>query len=255
MFKKCANCGYEQVPKNKRNCPFCNENIKKSQMRSTGVDARGTYTEKVIKSKAQIKFKLKYEKQSISHTEYSDFEDKHTFQPPLNMHEPVFVNPCSYSAVAVVLRKIGSASRIKQYGTGDRKWTVVVCDGVPYNLCRRIINSSYLCSICGTSCNGCDKCQSHSKGIHDLDCTQVVFTQEFLWVLLQPGPGHIETNMFKEFVELAMNVFWKDLVKLLNFRSEQTLKCAKKVSDHHKGWTLCQIARQLAGYGYNCNSL
>ena len=101
VFKKCANCGYEQVPKNKRNCPFCNENIKKSQIRATGVDARGTYTEKVIKSKAQIKFKLKYEKQSISHTEYSDFEDKHTFQPPLNMHEPVFVNPCSYSAVAV----------------------------------------------------------------------------------------------------------------------------------------------------------
>ena len=257
VFKKCANCGNEQVPKNKRNCPSCNENIKKSQIRATGVDDRGTYTEKVIKSKAtggefRVKveasergsFKLKYEKQGISHTEYSDFEDKHTFQPPLHVHEPVFVNPCSYSAVAVVLRKIGSASGIKQYGTGDRKWTVVICDGVPYNLCRRIINSSYLCSLCGTSCNGRDECQSHSKGVHDLDCTQVVFTQEFSWVLLQPGPGHIEINMVKGFVELTWDVFWKDLVKLLNFRSEQALKCAKKVSDHHKGWTLCRIARE-----------
>ena len=30
---------------------------------------------------------------------------------------------------------------------------------------------------------------------------------------------------------------------LFNFRSEAAMKSAKKVSDHHKGWTLCRIAR------------
>lgn len=30
----------------------------------------------------------------------------------------------------------------------------------------------------------------------------------------------------------------------MNFRSENVLQYCKKVSDHHKGWTMCRIARQ-----------
>ena len=67
--------------------------------------------------------------------------------PQLHVQERVLVNPCSYDAVATFLRNLGNKSGIRQYG-GDREWLMVVCDGIPYNLCRRIMNSYHTCSKC-----------------------------------------------------------------------------------------------------------
>ena len=119
----------------------------------------------------------------------------------------MFVNPCSYEAVTIVLRKIGVESGISQYGTGDRKWVIVVCDGVPYNLCRRVINSYTICPNCNESINGKDACLKHFTSIHGDNIEGIDFKKEFVWVLLQPGPGHIEMNMVKGFVELTWDVF------------------------------------------------
>ena len=156
------------------------------------------------------------------------------------MMEPVYVNPCSYEAVAAVLRNIGQKVGVSMYG-GNREWVAIVCDGVPFNLCRRLLASTYLCPVCQASLEGVAACRQHAQNDHPTD--QVNFLKEFGCVLLQPGLGHIEMNMVKGLVELSWDVFWKELAICMNFRSEAALNCAKKVSDHHKGWTFCQIAR------------
>ena len=51
-------------------------------------------------------------------------------------------------------------------------------------------------------------------------------------------------NMLKGIVELGWEVLWKNLAMCLNFRSETALNCAKKVTDHHKGCTMCRIVRE-----------
>ena len=66
---------------------------------------------------------------------------------------------------------------------------------------------------------------------------------EFDWVLLIPGPGHVEMNLLKSIVEFTWDIFWRQMVITLNFRSENAQKAAKRVSDHHKGWSLLRIAR------------
>ena len=70
-----------------------------------------------------------------------------------------------------------------------------------------------------------------------------MFSLEFDWVFLHPGPGHVEMNMLKGITELCWDVFWKNLAQLMNFTSEKALLCCKRVSDHRKGWTLATIAR------------
>ena len=60
--------------------------------------------------------------------------------PSVFVREPVFVNPCSYDAVAVVPRSIGLKAGVKQYGSGDKGW-ILVCDGVPYNWLGKSVTS------------------------------------------------------------------------------------------------------------------
>ena len=88
----------------------------------------------------------------------------------------------------------------------------------------------------------CDKCHKTFNGMDD-DEDNVSCTLEFGWVLLQPGPGHIEMNMVKGIVTLTWDVFWRELAILMSFKSESALAYAKKVSDRPKGWILCRISR------------
>ncbi len=143
--------------------------------------------------------------------------------------------------MCTVLRSIGHKAGVKQYG-GDRDWVIVVCDGIPYTLCHRIQYAAHLCPKCDTTLLGHEECAKHNNTSHPNENIQ--FVQEFDWAILQPGSGHIEMNMVKGIVELGWDVFWKDLAICMNFRSETALLFCKKVSDHHKGWTLCRIARE-----------
>ena len=62
------------------------------------------------------------------------------------------------------------------------------------------------------------------------------------WILLRPGGGHIEINMFREFFEIYFDVFLEDLAKLLGFQSEKAISYCKKATDHHKTWDIIRIA-------------
>ena len=57
---------------------------------------------------------------------------------------------------------------------------------------------------------------------------------EFDWVVLLIGKDHFEMNMVKSFFELNWKPCFKDLAKLMGFRSERAQKCAKLCTDNHK---------------------
>ena len=173
-------------------------------------------------------------------SEYSHLEEQHPKVPPkLTIGKPMFLNPCSYEAVGDVFREIGRQAGIRRYG-GKREWVSIVCDGLPYVLGYQIVERTFVCSTCNATVYGKSECSTH-EAEHDQSCS---FQQEFDWVLLQPGPGHIEMNMLKTFVKFSWPIFWETLVEVFNFRSEIAKKSAYKVSDHHKGMTLARIARE-----------
>ena len=261
-YKKCYNCQFEEIPKTKHTCPKCKVSVTKGKMKSMGLDANGMVDESIDENRTNYppkkesrvfvqpcsagrqSFNLAYEMLGEDHCAYQSYEHlapEIRNIPTVHVREPVYVNPCSYAAVATVLRNIGLKAGLKKHG-GDREWVIIVCDGVPYNLCHRVVNSMHTCSACDVSLNGKDECAEHHNTDHIND-EDVHFEQEFGWVLLRPGSGHIEMNMVKGIVELCWEVFWKELVICFNFRSEAAQKSAKKVNDHHKGWTLLRIAR------------
>ena len=268
MYKTCYNCHYKNISKFKHLCPNCKSNVSKSKMRAMGIDEYGNVIEQKSKGKGKSTeyrvtleksaghrhtHKLSYAKQEEEADQYaqcawySDYKQggsQGKDKPDVHVQEPIYVNPCSYEACATVLRNIGKKSAvIKRFHEGrGREWVTVVCDGIPYNLCNRIINSYFICAKCKESLNGKPECSLHQQEAHPNE--SVDFSPEFDWVLLQPGMGHIEMNMVKGVVELGWDVFWKNMVQCFNFKSEAALKYAKKVSDHHKGWTLCRIARK-----------
>ena len=124
---------------------------------------------------------------------------------------------------------------MKRYG-GDREFVYLCCDGSPYVLCSRLILSTYICSICKESVSGVQESTNHvQKHVDDRSQGECLMELEFDWAILIPGPGHLEMNMVKSFVELTWSIFFKSLAQLLNFKSENALKAAKRVSDHHKG--------------------
>ena len=249
IFKKCHNCSFDEVPKKKLTCPNCKASLTKATLKAMGVEdsetqqqqpttAHRTPKEKrviLVKKDDEDTYRLTYDNINTANTDSK-------CMPSVSVQEPIEVNPCSYDAVKIVLRTIGLRTGASSGEDGRRKWLIILCDGVPYNLCRRIVSSSQICDKCHKTFNGMDEFSKHSNSVH-VDEDNVSCTLEFGWVLLQPGPGHIEMNMVKGIVELTWDVFWRELAILMNFKSESALACAKKVSDHHKGWTLCRISR------------
>jgi hypothetical protein len=51
-------------------------------------------------------------------------------------------------------------------------------------------------------------------------------------------------NMLKAYVDVCWELYWEEMVKALNYKSDTALKYARKVNDHHKGWTQLCIARE-----------
>lgn len=56
--------------------------------------------------------------------------------------EPLMVNPCSYEAVGEVFANVLDVCCVK------RKWTIAGCDGSPYILGSRLIDSTFNCPTC-----------------------------------------------------------------------------------------------------------
>ena len=88
-----------------------------------------------------------------------------TEKPSVHVLEPVYENPYSYESVVTVLRNIGQKIQLSD-NDGSRHWVVIVCDGVPYNLCHLIFALVHVCSICQESFDGKDACKQHQFERH-----------------------------------------------------------------------------------------
>jgi hypothetical protein len=248
-YKNCYACGEKSIPKAKVNCPSCKQNINQSKRQTLGESDKTTYETRSAHqydptgTGPHISFRVEF-KQNIMVVNEMDVDGEAQSLAEtvkIQVSQPVFVNPCSYDACLTVLRNIGEKSGVKRFGSGTREWVSVCCDGSPYVLCLRIILSTYICNVCGVSMQGLSEINKHMD-IH-VDCSDAMYDLEFNWVMLMPGPGHLEMNMFRSLVELCWEIFWRPMVILLNFRSENAQKAQKRVNDHHKGWQLLTIAR------------
>jgi hypothetical protein len=183
-----------------------------------------------------------FETQHLSN-EYAHLPSHHSGQPAeYEVSDPIFVNPSSHHAVAQVLRTIGKRSKIKKYcEDGDREWLIVVCDGLPFTHAAHIIEKYATCQECDESVMGAEELVKHRETVHSGSAN---FDKEFDWVIIQPGPGHIEMQMLKSFVKFSWDIFWESMIEIYGFKSPIAKAAALKVNDHHKGWTLLRITRE-----------
>ena len=256
-YKECKNpqctATIEQkqtIPRNKINCPHCKKNLKVSLQESVGKKEAGTYISRKSRTqqvKTSKSFRATYDPISDS-SHVNEIKPEESVVEPINkscLSDPVFVNPCSYDAVVIILRKIGEKAGIKKYGHGEREWMAVYCDGSPFNLCVRIVMCTFTCLECKITITGFSKVAQHMENEHNINVYEQpdAVDLEFDWVLMCPGPGHIEMNMLKSLVEMTWDIFWAKMCMDFNFRSDNALRSQKNVSDHHKGWEFLRIAR------------
>lgn len=237
-FKSCNNCGEKDVPKRARVCPKCKSSL-------SGQTTESTRPGKQRQTKARRKTEQRVILDCQGERCYVQVVDEDAPQPPqFHVEAPIFVNPCSVASVAHVFREVGKRAGIETYGTGKRQWLVIVCDGLPYVIGHRLLGRFFKCGECQVHLNGKKECAHHTEEAHKNAAPD--YRLEFEWVLLQPGPGHIEMNMLRSYVKLNWEVFWEELTEVFNFKSDAAKKSAYKVNDHHKGWTLARIAREAA---------
>ena len=124
--------------------------------------------------------------------------------PEAIIHDPCMVNPNSWDRVEQVLEHLEALGM-----TNGREWLEVVCDGVPYTMIAKRIFAN---------------------------------PEQFQWLLLRPGIGHIEINAFKSVFKLTWNIFMESLAQLLCFQSEKALNYARNAKDHHKTWEMVLVA-------------
>ena len=151
--------------------------------------------------------------------------------------EPDFLNPNSYHNIVQVLQSIGERSGVKQYGTGDREWLFVECDGLPINLIRDII-------IQVLRCPTCKKCFWGSDAFNDHACfvvKQIQPKKEFGWLVPIFGLLHLEMNLGRAFLKMNWDIFVKSAGYVLGFQSPKAQSYLYKGSDHHKMWHLLEI--------------
>lgn len=150
---------------------------------------------------------------------YAFIGSQHPAEPPtVVIGEPCFENPCSYDAIDEVFSHISDLTMC-----GDRKWTILGCDALPFTLGSRLIDSSFLCPTCQrefTDEHSFDQHRNlsdHSTGLRIDEC------KKFKNLLLIPGLGHYEINMVKGVVNFLWKVAFEDFGKMLGFKSPNAL--------------------------------
>ena len=166
--KRCNECGKNEIEKSRRKCPECNAKLP-SLSETQQIIQETNNTTFVDNTNKSLIFKInQFENRTsekdikmLSITQKS-FSQEGVTNPNMFIPDPIPINPNSITNVRKVLDHIQEISGIKR---GDRKWVVVVCDGVPYHYAQKM-------------------------------------KDDYPGILLLPGPLHEEMNMLKAFVEL-----------------------------------------------------
>ena len=149
------------------------------------------------------------EKLSECHDEFQHIPSNHPDHPvKVVAGDPIFVNPNSSDALKEVLRRVGKASDVKRYNPHDpqaREWLNITMDGLPYLVCRGVINDVLLCSECGEEVEKASVSEHCIKSHQGQQCSTV---QEFDWVVLRIGKLHLEMNMARHFIDLNWDIIY-----------------------------------------------
>ncbi len=131
---------------------------------------------------------------------YEHIHSNHPESPiKIKARDPVFCNPNSYASCITVLRSIGKDLKVQKYDpTSCRKWAVIICDGLPFSLCTKLLKETYTCSVCNAAIFTRKGMASHLADVHDVELQEnSELMPEFGWVLLRIGYGHYEMNMVR----------------------------------------------------------
>lgn len=184
------------------------------------------------------------EEMSECYDEFQHVSSNHA-DHPVNVvaSDPVFVNPNSPDALKEVLRRVGMASNVKRYHPDDpkaRQWLSVTMDGLPYLVCRKVIEDFLLCTECGEELVK-ENLTEHCLNVHQGQRCRAI--KEFDWVVLRIGKLHVEMNMARHFMALNWDVYLSKLGSELGFVSEAAQKFLRKGSDHHKTMSVLKVAQ------------
>jgi hypothetical protein len=164
-----------EIENSKRKCPQCNITLpplaffqNKEQEINQSISEENITTPLNIKFHQIEKETLDVNTSPISITQKS-VPDEGVNVPDILVPDPLPINPNSIVNVRKVLDHIQELSGINKQ---ERKWIVVVCDGVPYHYAQK-------------------------------------FKEDYPGIILLPGPLHEEMNMLKAFVELNWYVIKK----------------------------------------------
>ena len=202
-FKTCLNCGDRNMPRHNRLCRACNTTITAArfkaaeQLQKTLDEAKEHQLSEVrvhIHKHDDAHYSVSYENQEEDlQSPYAHLGNHHSKDPTeIHMGELIFINPCSFDALAVILRDTGRQAGIRRYG-GTHESLAMMCDGLPYTLGLQLIERFVQCNICGQHFDGIDDATTHVIKKHPTS-NKVSFSKEFDGALLQPGPGHVEMN-------------------------------------------------------------
>ena len=243
-FKICLKCGM-LFSKTKRKCQQCKESLCKrnyeTQKEHSDEESCPTATVEEVITKGRPGVDATDSNTDNTFQRYDHIASAHTEEPiKVQLMDPLFVNPNSYENLTLVLRHIGKLANLKRYGGNERDWLTVCCDGLPYSMILHLTQEYMVCKICREGVMGIEIWQKHIQQRHQ-GLQEVEHILEFDWVHLKTGDGHVEMNMMKSFVELNWEVFFKDLVQRMGWKSDIALQCAKNCSDNHKTWQLLLI--------------
>lgn len=248
------------MDRNKRKCVNidCRVSLKDAEKELQGSDILGTalvapirqYRQRVRETQLGFIIDQNEEAHVIVKEKFSECYDEFQHVPsnhidhPVNIvtSDPVFINPNSPNALKEVLRRVGIAAKVRRYHPNDpnaRQWLNVTMDGLPYLVCRRVVNDVFLCTECGEEVME-ESVNEHCIKVHQgQKCSAV---KEFDWVVLRIGKLHLEMNMARHFIDLNWDVFVSKLASELGFVSDAAQKFVKKGSDHHKTMSILKVA-------------
>ena len=114
---------------------------------------------------------------------------------------------------------MGVRAGIKRYGGKEREWLFLEVDGTIFLIAEQLIFNVFHCSHCNNSFYGKENFEGHRCFILEGG----PLSREFDWIILSPGPLHLEMNATKAFVKLNWSVFICAIAKKLGFNTVKSL--------------------------------
>ena len=184
---------------------------------------------------------IRFFKPEVNYDPYQRTSSQHpTEKPEIHVGEICMVSPCSQESVCDVMKYI---QNICSAGDNEnRKWTILISDGVPYTLASDIQDFVLFCQECGMEID--------RKGISSAEFEEFLITYEslcradipirerftlgFMNLLLFSGLGRVELNQSCVFLKLLWERILSHVVSLLGFRTLRAKQVVKEGIDHHR---------------------